>query len=201
MTAELFWFPFFAKDWLSSPARLAMNAAQRGAYIDLLAVAWGNGDSEPSLDPDPAVLAPLSGLGRDWTRCSPLVLKQFALRDGRLYNAKLSEVWTDQQTKHAKMVANGKKGGRPRKAKQKPGFQVASRGTPQLPVSGNQSESEGTLVAPTEPTSSPPASPLALGAPRSPELPVDRDVRTTGFSLIRDAIDAAVPPAPQRRRA
>lgn len=193
--AELFWFPFFAKDWLSSPARMAMTPAQRGAYIDLLAFAWGNGDAEPCLDPNPVILAPLSGLGRDWKRLSPLVLAQFEERDGLLYNAKLSQVWTDQQTKHSKMVANGKLGGRPKKAKPKPGFQSASDLRNQ-----SESESERVLVEPTAPTSNSPAVALGAESPRSAEMPVDRDVRSVGFSRIRDAISAAVPTPTMRRR-
>lgn len=192
MTADLFWFPFFAKDWLSSPARMAMTPAQRGAYIDLLAVAWGNGDVEPSLSLDPVVLAGLSGLGRDWKKLSPLLLAQFAERDGKLYNAKLSQVWKDAQERHGQAVERGKRSAKARADKRQSVSRLSPVATPDSRQE-SQSQSEGTLVAPTEPTSSPP--PLALGVepPRPAELPVDRDVRKAGWSLVKDEIARAVP--------
>jgi hypothetical protein len=183
--AELHWFPFFAKDWLSSPARMAMTPAQRGAYIDLLAFAWGNGDSEPHLDPNPAILAGLSGLGKQWTKLSPLVLAQFEERDGLLYNAKLSRVWHDQQGKHDRAVINGRKGGRPRKATGKPKETSAF-----VQPKQSESESERLLVAPTEPTSKSPPLALGVGTPRPAELPVDRDVRNAGWQSVKDTLRA-----------
>ncbi len=192
--AELHWFPFFAKDWLSSPARMAMSPAQRGAYIDLLALAWGNGDAEPCLDPSSEILAGLSGLGRDWKRLSPLILAQFEERAGLLYNAKLSKVWHEQQGKHASVAERGRRGGAAKAAKKEPG---SSPATAQLaPASSKpvadayQSESERLLVEPTALTSMSP--PLALGVetPRPAEQPVDRDVRSAGWTAIKDSIRA-----------
>lgn len=192
--AELHWFPFFAKDWLSSPARMAMTPAQRGAYIDLLAFAWGNGSVEPHLDPDPTILAGLSGLGKQWVKLSPLILAQFEERDGLLYNAKLSKVWHDQQDKHDRAVAKGKKGGRPRKAEGK------LKLSPALPQpKQSEPESERLLVAPTEPTSKSPPDALGVETPRPAELPVDRDVRSAGWSTIKDSI-RALPGLPLRAR-
>ena len=113
--SELHWFPFFAKDWLSSPARMAMTPEQRGAYIDLLCVAWGNGDVQPSLVDDEHMLSALSGLGKRWTKLGPMIRAQFtADGTGLLYNHKLTEVWNEQQTKHDKAVERGKSGGRTR---------------------------------------------------------------------------------------
>lgn len=162
--AELHWFPFFSKDWLSSPARMAMTPAQRGAYIDLLAFAWGNGDTEPCLDPSPEILSGLSGLGRDWKRLSPLVLAQFDERDGLLYNAKLSSVWRESQERHESAVIRGKKGGRPRKAQLRPSLSPAK-------AAANQSESESqeTVKTPTEFLPVSPADAPALDARRSPD--------------------------------
>ena len=34
------YFPFYPDDWLSSPKVLKMNDAQRGVYINLLALSW-----------------------------------------------------------------------------------------------------------------------------------------------------------------
>lgn len=110
--ADLHWFPFFAGDWLSSPARMAMLPEQRGAYIDLLAVAWGDGSAEPSLDADDRKLAAQSGLGARWKRLGTFVRDQFTERDGRLYNAKLSSVWHESQQRHGKAVVRASAGGK-----------------------------------------------------------------------------------------
>jgi hypothetical protein len=176
----LHWFPFFAKDWLSSPARMAMSPAQRGAYIDLLAFAWGNGDAEPCLDPDPLILAGLSGLGRDWKRLSPLILAQFKERDGLLYNAKLSSVWRDQQAKHHTAVERGRTGGQKKAANRKLNSSSASSSARAEGVVGSkQSESERLLVGPSDQTSMSPAVALSAEAPRpaDPRLMDDSGVR------------------------
>jgi uncharacterized protein YdaU (DUF1376 family) len=186
--AELHWFPFFAKDWLSSPARMAMKPEQRGAYIDLLAFAWGNGTDEPCLDPDPVVLAGLSGLGRRWAKLSPLILDQFDERDGLLYNAKLSQVWHDSQARHGQAVERGKRSAKARADKRQ---SVSKQSPNSYQESQSQPEPQERLVAPTEPTSTLPAVALGAEAPRSAvELPVDRDARSAGWSSVRDTLRA-----------
>lgn len=110
--AQLHWFRFYVKDWLSSPAVARMLPEQRGAYITLLSLAWGDGDSEPSLPDEAAALAQLSGLGARWRRLGPLVRDQFVARDGQLYNAKLSAVWREGQERHEVFVERGRKGGK-----------------------------------------------------------------------------------------
>jgi uncharacterized protein YdaU (DUF1376 family) len=96
-----------------------MLPEQEGAFFRLLLVAWGKGIDEPSLAADDATLAVLSRLGKRWPKLGPLIREQFVERDGRLYNAKLSEVWAGQQVKHTNAVERGKLGGRPPKAKVK----------------------------------------------------------------------------------
>ncbi len=115
----LHWFPFFGEKWLASPAHAAMSPEQRGAYIDLLAYAWGNGSEAPSLPADDAALASLSGLGKRWAKLGALVREQFNERNGRLVNAKLTEVWLEQQIKHERASQRGKSGGRAKAAKGK----------------------------------------------------------------------------------
>lgn len=164
--AELHWFPFYAKDWLSSPARMAMLPEQRGAYMDLLAVAWGNGDVDPSLPADDSLLAGLSGLGQRWKRLGGLIRQQFTERDGLLYNAKLSEVWQEQQDKHAVAVTKGRKGGKTKARNRKPS---SSSATAQGVAGAYQSESEGTVQTLTESVPVPaPVGALGVEPPRLP---------------------------------
>lgn len=166
MTAELHWFPFFAKDWLSSPARMAMKPEQRGAYIDLLAVAWGNGSELPSLADNDAELAALSGLGKRWKDLGPLIKAQFVAAEGRLTNQKLSEVWLEQQAKHSKAVERGKTGGSKRAANLKSKSSLARANG----IDGaNQSESEEAVESLTGSLpASAPGGALGVGAPRLP---------------------------------
>lgn len=186
--ADLHWFPFFVADWLSSPSVIAMLPEQRGAFIQLLAVAWGNGTAEPSLEIDERKLASLSGLGTRWKRLGSVVRDEFVERNGRLYNEKLSTVWADQQAKYEKYAKAGKKGGQAKgKGKRRSSDAVAM--LKQLPSDGlakaKQSESETTAITLTEllPVV-PPDGALALDAPRT----------SAGFATIRDAIQAAPDP-------
>ncbi len=117
--ADLHWFPVFIADWLTSDAITLMLPEQEGAFFRLLLRAWGKGAVEPSIPADDASLATLSRLGKRWGKLGGLVREQFTERDGRLYNAKLSEVWADQQQKHDSAVERGKLGGRSRAAKGK----------------------------------------------------------------------------------
>lgn len=147
MTAELHWFPFFAKDWLSSPARMAMSPEQRGAYIDLLAIAWGNGEFEPGLPDDDPSLARLSSLGTKWKRLGGIIRAQFVFRDGMLRNERLSVVWYEQQRKHGKAVERGRIGRAARDAKlaekhKNDSSQTSSLAKADLVDAAYQSESE-----------------------------------------------------------
>lgn len=45
-------FQFYPKDWLSDPNVIAMSAAERGAYIQLLATMWTTEDCSLKDDPD-----------------------------------------------------------------------------------------------------------------------------------------------------
>lgn len=111
--ADLHWFPFFAKDWLSSPSVQRMTPEQRGAYIQLLAIAWSAaGPSLPSIPADDDSLAVMSGLGSRWKKVGGLVRAQFFQRDDLLLNAKLTDVWNEQQARHAKAVERARKGGK-----------------------------------------------------------------------------------------
>jgi len=187
--AELHWFPFFAKDWLSSPARMAMTPEQRGAYIDLLAIAWGNGEEEPSLEDSEERLAGQSGLGKRWVKLGPLVRAQFEVGEGRLYNRKLSDVWHASQIKHDQAVERGKNGGRQKavnaKSKSSPtrdSLETKSRPTVDSGVdSAYQSESQEELE---------PLQVLASSAPggaRSDETP--RAPAPTDFRRIAMVVD------------
>ncbi len=166
--AELYWFPFFCKDWLSSPARAAMLPEQRGAYIDLLAYAWGNGDDPPCLPSDDATLAGMSGLGARWKKLGALIRSQFAEVDGSLFNAKLTEVWNEQQAKHTTAVERGRNGGRVKAAKRK---LLSSPTRVEGVDSAYQSEPEEAVEAPIGllPASAPVGA-LALEGARAPAL-------------------------------
>jgi uncharacterized protein YdaU (DUF1376 family) len=84
-------FQFYAKEWLSSKAVVAMTPTQRGYYIMLLAHAW---DSEKPghLPNDPNILWKLARAEskRAWEKECSLVLAQFEKdRDGTLMNERL----------------------------------------------------------------------------------------------------------------
>lgn len=200
--AELHYFSFYAPDWLSSPAVSAMLPEQEGGFIRLLAIAWGNGDAEPSLPADNAALAILSRLGSRWKKLGPAIRAQFTERGGRLYNAKLSEVWREGQKRHADAVKRGKNGA----AKRWKNYGRTIDQPLDEPIAGNvdsewQSDPKGTLVGPTDPTSSPSPSPLGAEAPRSGEHRQMDETGTRGKPENLRALLAVHAPNLNRRRA
>lgn len=172
MNAELFWFPFFAADWLSSPAIGRMLPEQEGAYIRLLSFAWGAGDVEPSLPDDADELAAMSRLGKRWGKLGVLVRAQFSEKDGKLYNKKLSGVWREQQHKHATASAKASAGGRASAAKRAAKVSASSSTTSSTTSTSSSSrelELEAVASAPNGAEGQQPASPAApapVGAAR-----------------------------------
>lgn len=88
------YFTFDSVAWLSSPDVTRMSAAQRGAYIQLLAIE--SRDKECSLPDDDAALADITKLGDAWSTDGVLVRAQFIAHPkivGRLINSRLFREW------------------------------------------------------------------------------------------------------------
>jgi uncharacterized protein YdaU (DUF1376 family) len=141
--AELHYFSFYAKDWLTGTA--AMSAEAKGAFVDLLAHAWL---AQPScvLPSDDATLARLSGLGRRWKANAAAIRAQFVVVDGGLRNAKLYAVYLESVEKHENRVRAGAAGGRARAERHRDSSNAESnassnRTTELEPGSSNQSQS------------------------------------------------------------
>lgn len=105
-------FPFWAKDWITSEATRLMSLAARGAYADLLAIAWLSSDEPCTLPDDDASLARLLSVPlREWKSVASVVRSQFELTEsGRLRNARLWDVYCEVQAKRDKMSRGGRKG-------------------------------------------------------------------------------------------
>lgn len=184
--AELHWFPIYHSDWLASGAIAAMLPEQEGAYMRLLMIAWGNGEAEPSLPASSQALAQMSRLGARWKKLGPLILEQFDEREGRIYHPKLSEVWAEQQQKHAVAVAKGKKGGDTKAAKRKLRDSSEDSSTPSPASSSARAEEvaegvaiqnlEGAVVAQPLPGQGP----LPAPAPDGALAPAGAAPRATG---------------------
>ncbi len=177
--ANMPWFPFFWKDWLASSAHAAMLPEQRGAYIDLLARAWDNDDEAPSLPADDASLASLSGLGKRWKKLGALVRAQFEERNGRLYNAKLTDVWNEQRARYEKAVERGKTGAKARvdrlKNEQRTSRDQADSVSTQSQEQGEHTEVDTEEAVRPEPLTGsvlPASAPVAL-APEGARAPAD----------------------------
>jgi uncharacterized protein YdaU (DUF1376 family) len=117
--AELHWFPLYVTDWLTSRSVTAMLPEQEGAYLRLLIQAWGDGSAEPRLEDDARKLAAWSRLGNRWKKLGPAVRAEFVERDGMLFNLRLSEVWQEQQKKHATASTKAKTAVDAREARKK----------------------------------------------------------------------------------
>ena len=132
--AERPYFPFWARDWLSSVAIAAMTPEQEGGYLHLLALSWF--ENPPcSLVDDDAVLARLSRLGpRRWRNVGASIRAQFepieVLGSGaRLRNSKLYSVYCDMIASRERRVSAGKKGGETTAARRHEGSNAGSNAT------------------------------------------------------------------------
>jgi uncharacterized protein YdaU (DUF1376 family) len=99
-------FQFYVNDWLSSPHTRAMSLAQRGAYIDLLALSWPDG-VDASLP-----LWRLLGCAseQEWDAMKEPVLNLFSPDSGRLFHKKLSHQRKQLAAYHRSQSAKAKKG-------------------------------------------------------------------------------------------
>lgn len=112
------WFPFYAADWRLSRTVREMTPEQRGGYVELLCVAWHDGIQEPSLKDDDNYLAKMSELGeKRWKKAGAAIRACFEVRDGRLYNERLSKVWEIQRAKYQIAEMAGKESARQRALK------------------------------------------------------------------------------------
>lgn len=74
-----FWFAFNVTDWLSSKSVRMMSLAERGAYIGLLATAWGE-DVPGTLPANEDTVRRLAEMSPDdWKVSGPALLEQFPL--------------------------------------------------------------------------------------------------------------------------
>lgn len=150
--AELHYFPFYAKDWLTGEGTSAMTPEAKGGFIDLLAHAW-LADPPATLPDDDDILARKSGLGRRWKVCGPVIRAQFELVDGRLRNPKLYSVYLDSLEQHQKRVTAGAKGGKAKAERQRSASPASGNATAMLdesyqPGSSNQSHSQSQITTP-----------------------------------------------------
>lgn len=103
-------FQFYPDDFLAGC--LDLTPAEVGAYIRLLCVQWSRG----AIKPDPDRLAMLAG-----GEVSDAVLEKFETgEDGLLRNARLESERAKQAEYRERQAANGRRGGRPKKATGKP---------------------------------------------------------------------------------
>jgi len=135
-------FQFYPGDWLSSEKVMLMSPAQEGAYIRLLAIAWGAEDC--GLPDDDQKLAILSRLGEGWLNGGSSVVRQcFFSEGGRIYNARLLEERKKQKEWKEKSAAGGRKSGKVRRDKKLAGAKGGSEmvGTKREPNTNSSSSS------------------------------------------------------------
>ena len=152
---RLHYMPFFTQDWLSDLHVRAMSAEARGAYIDLIALAWQDGP----LPGDVATLARITG-AREATIRREVIPRFSALADGTLRHAKIERLRTEQAKTAAERAAHAAKAAAARwgqPAEHAPGMPDALPGhspgiCPAMPSKAKaESEAEGTLTPPLPP--------------------------------------------------
>lgn len=123
MSAQLPYFPKYAKDFLTSEAVVRMTAAQVGAYELLLCHSWVN-DPPCTLPDDPKYLAVISKLGAAWEEEGKLVREQFEPSEehpGRIHHPRLLREWLrifdvyKSRSKGAQLANKHRRNTKPRK--------------------------------------------------------------------------------------
>lgn len=110
------WFSFYAADWLADGVVMAMTPAERGVYIQLLAIQWREG----SIPAHKGTLYRLAGLQYpdDEMEILDSVLCKFESLPGspdRLVNGRLERERQEAEAISAANSLNGRRGGRPNK--------------------------------------------------------------------------------------
>jgi hypothetical protein len=166
----------YAKDWLGSMDIALMTAAQEGAFIHLICLAWI--DADCSLPGDDTSLAVLSRLGAEWDALKDKILRCFAPhpdRPGRLIVPWLFEYRQELEARAEQQSSSGKRGaderwrghrnaigglmGSPSAGDGHPTGQALARG-----VGSDGPSSASSSASPTSGEDNPPYTP-----PRSPE--------------------------------
>lgn len=119
-------FLMYVDDWLSSGRIELMDAHEERGYLRLLLRAWKQPDC--ALPTDDVTLSSWSKMGLQWFRetaektlrvpglsSGMKVRACFIEANGRLFNERQHREWDYQQAYLANQIANGKRGGRPKK--------------------------------------------------------------------------------------
>lgn len=108
---DAYYFPFGAKDWRSSESVALMSLTEKGAFIDLLSIAWLSSDEPCSIPAGDEEIAALLRITVDeWKRIAPRVLAEFdeTTKSGRLRNDRLWRDYQSMRTEHRKRVQGGR---------------------------------------------------------------------------------------------
>lgn len=117
MVFERPWFRFNVLRWLGDPDVLAMGWAERGLYIQLLALCWSEGGLDlgeewPSLPP--ACLQPFcshhAALTQLWRSHHAAIRRHFLLIEGRWWNKRLWRERLHAESEAARLAARREKG-------------------------------------------------------------------------------------------
>lgn len=81
------WFPFYVDDWRTSRSIGMMDAHAERAYLRLLIECWDSEDGGILNDDD--LLAMVTRSGSRWPRIKEVVLRNFEIRDNKLFNLRL----------------------------------------------------------------------------------------------------------------
>ena len=99
-------FQFYARDFLADMKVQLMSMEQRGMYITLLSYAW----IENGIPNDPNKIKILCNNPANFDEVIADVLDCFKEKDGRLYNARMESVRSEQLERREKASMAGKKG-------------------------------------------------------------------------------------------
>ncbi len=156
MSTKPFWFAFNTDAWLSSKSVRMMSLAERGAYIGLLATAWGE-DQPGTLPAAEDFIRRLSEMSIDeWKVSGPVILAMFPLSECGTYryNPRLLEEAGKREELSEKKAEAGRRSAAKRAAASTDGQQTGNTNPTPVEINptgvdqkGNQLQSQLQLQA------------------------------------------------------
>lgn len=131
-SAKPFWFAFNVTAWLSSRSVRLMSLPERGAYIGLLALSWGE-DVPGTLPADEDEVRRMAEMSPEqWAISGPQLLKKFPLSECKTYryNPKLLAEGQEQKRKSELAAEAGRKSAEAKKQRKGNGTSTDVAKTP-----------------------------------------------------------------------
>ena len=141
------WMPLYVGDYLADTPQLSL--AQHGAYLLLLMGLWRLGGKID--DCDITLAAITRSTPQEWKKLRPVLQKFCTVADGVWTQKRLTVEMEKAQARYAAQVANGKKGGRPKRNTEPDGANVHDANETNRLATGSVTQTNGVAQPQSQP--------------------------------------------------